>query len=551
VTSKPKFKASKHISSPELYDYYLRFYYDFHDHSYQFPPSYDLAKVHTQLFERSQPRRINVKTKTKEYEGKEVFKSFQFAGETYSLGDFVYVHPKEGSMFQTYIIGKIIEISKYQGKDLVRIQKYERPWDLGKNHKDASTDLKEVFWTKTKFFCPLFEVDKKCFVYHKKNIENFEKFLKLDDHFYFQQKFEKQVFSDADKSEDSQPTWKPPADVELTAFDVFAGCGGLSTGTEMAGIKTKWACERNSAAGKIFKENHPDCHLFSEDVNELLTRMLTENEDPNLPKEGDVDLLQGGPPCQGFSGINRFQKFQDPLNMLFIPFLGLVEHLKPRFVVVENVAGMFRHSKGVIPKIVMSTFLALGYQINVALLTSYDYSLPQWRKRVIFLAAKHGEKLPNFPTALTLSPTMFDEIDKNVPNIAKKVQKKFKFAPFPAIIGEDALSDLPPLESGESMKPRDFDQKPKTPWQVLIRNGAQKLYNHETKRVIPENLERIESIPKLNEGSSTGKYYWKDMPKKLVPICLPHNANKHNGWRGLFGRISYEHGIPTILTGSK
>eukprot|EP01080_Neovahlkampfia_damariscottae_P002659 gene2659-3855_t len=455
IFSKPKFKASKQILNPELFEYYFRFCYDTSSHAFTFPPSYDIAQLPT-LFDKQKPREIDTNTFIKERQGKKQYSSFQYAGETYSLGNFVYFQPKS-DVEKTYRIGKIFQIitagTKYEG---VKIQIYERPWNVRKNAKDSSTNLKELFLTKEKTYVKLDFIDRKCNVYHKNNIKDFDEFEKLNDIYFYSKMYNKSTNSLVSVNDSNDPQiWMKPIFDELTGFDIFAGCGGLSTGLAMANIKTKWACERSISASKIFKENHKDCHMFSEDVNELLRRMLSENEedkDDKLPKPGEVDVLCGGPPCQGFSGINRFQKFQDPLNMLFIPFLGLVEHLKPRFVIIENVAGMFRHSKGVIPKIVMSTFLALGYQIN--------------RKRTFFLASKYGEQLPEFRPAQTLNAKLFDQVDKNIPKLAKLVEKRFEFAPFPAIIGEDALSDLPKIENGECYNKETYDQNPKTPWQI-------------------------------------------------------------------------------------
>ena len=101
----------------------------------------------------------------------------------------------------------------------------------------------------------------------------------------------------------------PTLDKPLAMMDVFAGCGGLSIGLELFGVgKAKWAIENNDAryASEAYKLNHPGCKVIRDDVNNVLKEALEENENSQIPKKGQVELICGGPPCQGFSVMNVF-----------------------------------------------------------------------------------------------------------------------------------------------------------------------------------------------------------------------------------------------------
>ena len=125
---------------------------------------------------------------------------------------------------------------------------------------------------------------------------------------------------------------------QLTAFDLFAGCGGLSMGFRDAGISIKWANEYWDAAADTYSSVHLGTEIFKEDARELYKKVV--HGDSRLPKPGEVDIIIGGPPCQGFSGYNRHRSPEDPRNSLLDTFLDFVDFLNPSLVVMENVPGL-------------------------------------------------------------------------------------------------------------------------------------------------------------------------------------------------------------------
>lgn len=115
-------------------------------------------------------------------------------------------------------------------------------------------------------------------------------------------------------------------------MDVFAGCGGLSEGLHQAGVAdTKWAIEKDPAAAQAFAINNPGCTVFTDDCNELLRlAMSLEGKGKEMPRKGDVEMLVGGPPCQGFSGMNRFNAGQYSLfkNSLIVSYLSYCDYYR-------------------------------------------------------------------------------------------------------------------------------------------------------------------------------------------------------------------------------
>src|SRR5262245_32541418 len=124
----------------------------------------------------------------------------------------------------------------------------------------------------------------------------------------------------------------PPS--KLIAVDLFAGCGGLSLGFQNAGISVRWANEIDSAAATTYRANFPATYVVEQDVRILVTRLL--DRERGLPSRGEVDILAGGPPCQGFSDFNRFRSPDDPRNSLMSVYLQAVDLLSPNYVLIEN-----------------------------------------------------------------------------------------------------------------------------------------------------------------------------------------------------------------------
>lgn len=205
---------------------------------------------------------------------------------------------------------------------------------------------------------------------------------------------------------------------ELTYIDLFSGAGGFSLGFEMAGFKNLFALDIESEFSKTYKKNFPKHKLIIKDICNL-----SENEIIELIKNTKVDVIIGGPPCQGFSiAGNIGRKFiDDPRNSLFKEYARVISIVKPSFFVMENVARLHTHNKGETRKEILATFENMGYSVECKILNSVDYGVAQERRRVIFIGSLNKDIKINFP---------------------KKISEKQKTV-------KEVISHFPPLKSGE------------------------------------------------------------------------------------------------------
>lgn len=171
----------------------------------------------------------------------------------------------------------------------------------------------------------------------------------------------------------------------MHAIDLFSGCGGLSLGLQGAGFVVAAAVEIDRKAQETYRLNHPNVRLYAEDIRKLDPAQLLL--DAGL-KAGELDLLAGCPPCQGFSRLrtkNKMTSVNDDRNDLVEDFLRFIEVMHPKTVMLENVPGLAKDPRFVS---MQNRLHALGYQTVVHVLDAADYSVPQRRRRLILLASR-------------------------------------------------------------------------------------------------------------------------------------------------------------------
>ena len=181
-----------------------------------------------------------------------------------------------------------------------------------------------------------------------------------------------------------------------TVISLFAGGGGSSLGYKMAGFKELLAVEWDKSAVEVLKKNFPGLSIYHGDI-----KTLNEKECAKLAKikPGELDLLDGSPPCQGFSMANKNRKVIDKKNELYLEFARILKYLKPKMFLIENVVGMttgkmkFRYLE------MLSTYRELGYFVKGMILNAAHYGTPQNRHRTIILG--RIDKEPTFPTPET------------------------------------------------------------------------------------------------------------------------------------------------------
>ena len=327
----------------------------------------------------------------------------------------------------------------------------------------------------------------------------------------------------------------------LTCFDLFAGCGGLTIGLGQAGIQVHWANEINAHAAETYRQSHPGCAVFEEDVRALYRRLL--DRDRGLPSPGEVDLVAGGPPCQGFSGYNRHRSAEDPRNSLVESFLDIVAYLKPRYVLMENVPGMLSLDKGRVPVLLLESLQSLGYQAQLGILQAGYYGLPQNRWRVFIVAAASELTLPAFPIPVHAFPrtTIFGATAFRANVVKPSVSKGDLFwQPAPTITVGNAISDLPTIPNGGGADVCSYTGPPNCAYQKMLRGNSSDVSNHLCTQLGELMLARCKAVPK-RPGAG-----WLDLPDNLKPKNLVRHGDDRYANR--FGRLHWEGTFNTILT---
>lgn len=177
----------------------------------------------------------------------------------------------------------------------------------------------------------------------------------------------------------------PVSNQPFTAIDLFSGCGGLTAGLRSAGFQVRAAVEIDSKAQATYALNHPAVLLYRQDIRTLSARTILKHLDL---RKGQLDLLAGCPPCQGFSRLrtlNHGVAVPDSRNDLIWEFLRLIEGIRPRTVMFENVPALRDDSRF---KKFCTALEGFGYRLTVEVLNAADYSVPQRRRRLILLASR-------------------------------------------------------------------------------------------------------------------------------------------------------------------
>jgi DNA (cytosine-5)-methyltransferase 1 len=216
-----------------------------------------------------------------------------------------------------------------------------------------------------------------------------------------------------------------------TTIDLFSGAGGLSLGFENANFENIFSIDLEKDYCETYKFNFPNHKLIEKDITKL-----SDDEILLLTKNKKIDVVIGGPPCQGFSMAGNIGRnfIDDPRNHLFKDFSRVVSLTQPKIFIMENVARLFTHNKGKTKEEIIKTFEDLGYSVDCKILCSADYGVPQIRNRVIFIGNRL--KIKNkFPT---------------------KHIKKFKTV-------KDAIDDLPKIKSGEKSELANHEAMNHTP----------------------------------------------------------------------------------------
>ena len=247
--------------------------------------------------------------------------------------------------------------------------------------------------------------------------------------------------------------------MEPTVIDLFAGVGGLSLGFEMEGFDILLANEFDQSIATAYKENHKSTNVVVGDITSLdLSKVFGEYVNK-------IDVVIGGPPCQGFSQKGKRKTINDERNFLFKHYVEVVKFVKPKYFVMENVPNLLTAEKGFFLNEIKGLFKGYGYSIRYGVLNAADYGVPQNRRRAIIIG-KYLATPPELPLPCKQKVTIWD-----------------------------AISDLAYLESGEGEFEQKYRNSPKSDYEKKMRKGSKILYNHMATKHSALALERLSLIP--------------------------------------------------------
>lgn len=264
----------------------------------------------------------------------------------------------------------------------------------------------------------------------------------------------------------------------LNCIDLFCGCGGLSLGFEKAGFNILLGIDSWDDAIATFNYNHKNSKGICAD----LSKLNAKDVEPNLNGKV-VDVIIGGPPCQGFSVAGK-RILDDERNKLYKNFLRFVEYFKPKAFMMENVPNILSIGGGIVKTSIIKDFSDLGYDIVYKILTASDYGVPQNRRRTFFVGLKNIREF-HFPN----------------PTVTKKITSK------------EAISDLPDFTVADGEK---YPSNPKSDYQKLMRKNTEKLYNH---RITVHTEQTKKIIALVPDGGN-----YKDLPVELQNTRKVHIA---------------------------
>ena len=276
----------------------------------------------------------------------------------------------------------------------------------------------------------------------------------------------------------------------------------------MAGFFLIAAVDSDETGMKTYRRNFPDTYVMIKDIRQVDGKQLLRE----IGISGDkVDVLLGGPPCQGFSVVGRIKiaslvregkwklnngnpnLVDDPRNLLYKEFVRLLKEIQPDFFVMENVPGIKSYMNGEFIKEILRSFERAGYRTEFRVLNAVNYGVPQTRKRGFFIGNRLGYRNP-FPRETHYLPDSKQDEDRD-----GRQQR--------AINVWEAIGDLPPLRAGEGHNPMSYTKDPFCEYQRWARKTSKAVFNHVSRHHSPRD---IAAFRIMKPGSR-----WKDLPQEI------------------------------------
>lgn len=277
-----------------------------------------------------------------------------------------------------------------------------------------------------------------------------------------------------------------------TAISLFSGAGGCSLGFKLAGYEVRYAADIEADAVATYQRNFPRTPSEVADIRDTSAEYLLAR---SHLAPGELDILLGGPPCQGFSSAGA-KSASDPRNSLLGHYVRILEGVRPKWFVMENVEGLLTNAGGAHVAAAVRAFLEIGYAVNLEKIYAQGYGVPQRRKRVLIVGNRLGYGF-EFPPVVT--------------NFTGSIFRKG------ALTFSAAVGDLPAV-GAEPDGPVEHSQPPQNELQTWLRAGAGRVFDHS---VLPLSEIQKERVIKLRPGETM----------KHLPAHLQHASFRKRAFR--------------------
>ncbi|BAU02932.1 hypothetical protein VIGAN_11252900 [Vigna angularis var. angularis] len=360
-------------------------------------------------------------------------------------------------------------------------------------------------------------------------------------------------------------------------YEIFAVCYGDPNKKKEQGLyfKVHW---KGYGSDEDSWEPIEGLRHCKDKINEFVIQGFKSNI---LPLPGDVDVICGGPPCQGISGFNRFRNKENPLddekNKQMVVYMDIVQYLKPKFTLMENVVDIVKFADGFLGRYALGRLIQMNYQARLGIMAAGSYGLPQFRLRMFLWGAAPSQKLPQFPLPTHdvivrgVIPVEF-ETNTVAYDEGHTVQLQRK------LLLKEAISDLPPVQNSEHRDEMKYCKPAETEFQRFIRStksemlGFQSktkssktlLYDHRPLELNADDYQRVCRIPKKKGAcfrdlpgvlvGTDNKVEWDpdmervylDSGKPLVPDYAMSFVNGTSSKP--FARLWWDETVPTVVT---
>lgn len=291
-----------------------------------------------------------------------------------------------------------------------------------------------------------------------------------------------------------------------TVLDLFSGAGGIALGFQQAGYRVVGGVDFSKQAVATFSANMSGA-----------TGLLRDLRDPDFSDivtmvGEDVDVIVGGPSCQGFSTSGGLSKSSgrdesDPRNRLFLNYIGIVDLLRPSWIVFENVPGLLLYDNGRVALDIVKAFKEIGYTVAPMILLAADFGVPQLRRRLVFVGNRTGAEI-RFPAATHGNPELWKNFSLPFAHLSR-IGHGSPEATLDHVSFADACDDLPEVAEGACVDGVAYPTEPRTDYQRLMRARSALVRQHEAADLAP--LDRI-AAQTLEQGQN-----WRNLSADVLP----------------------------------